>query len=144
MQHFFPPHKEFPQKELIPGSEHSLYNLIQIDSDVEERFVKSRLQIDDKKGNIVSYFKFPSDFKIHIPKVILNYNPDWGIIRIDKAGNKTLHLVRETKGNIDADTLRFPNERRKILCAQKHFKALGVSYRQITDKDEEWWLDDTE
>jgi type III restriction enzyme len=144
MQHFFPPQKEFPQKELIPGSEHSLYNQIQIDSDVEECFVKNRLQSDDKKGNLIGYFKFPSDFKIHIPKVILNYNPDWGIIRLDKAGNKTLHLVRETKGNIDAGKLRFPNERRKILCAKKHFKVLGVSYRQITDKDEEWWLDDKE
>ena len=88
------------------------------------------------------YFKFPSDFKIRIPKVILNYNPDWGIVRIDKKSNKTLHLVRETKGNIDADKLRFPNERRKIQCAEKHFKTLGVNYRQITDKTTEWWLDD--
>jgi len=98
----------------------------------------------DKEGNVVCYFKFPSDFRIRIPKVILNYNPDWGIVRLDKNGNKTLHLVRETKGNIDADRLRFPNERRKIICAKKHFKALGVSYRQITDEVDEWWLDDGE
>jgi type III restriction enzyme len=142
MQHFFPPYKEFPQKELIQGSDHSLYNQIQVDSDVEERFVNNRLKPDDKKGNTICYFKFPTDFKIRIPKVILNYNPDWGIIRHDKQGNGTLHLVRETKGNVDAEKLRFPNEHRKILCAKKHFKALGVSYRQITDKEEEWWLDD--
>jgi len=49
--------------------------------------------------------------------------------------------VRETKGTIDAERLRFPNERRKITCAKKHFEALGVSYRQVTDKEEEWWLD---
>jgi type III restriction enzyme len=144
MQHFFPPNKEFPQKELIPGSNHSMYNQIQIDSDVEERFVNNRLKLDDKEGNVLCYFKFPTDFKIHIPKVILNYNPDWGIVRLDKDRNKTLHLVRETKGNIDTDKLRFPNEGRKILCAKKHFKALGVSYRQITDKEESWYLDESE
>jgi type III restriction enzyme len=142
MQGFFPPQKEYPQKELIPGSLNSLYDQIQIDSDVEERFVKKRLQMDDREGNIICYFKFPSDFKIKIPKVILNYNPDWGIIRIDKAGNRTLHLVRETKGSIDAGRLRFPNERRKILCAQKHFKALGVSYRQVSDTTDDWYLDE--
>jgi len=140
MQHFFPPNKEFPQKELVQGSANSLYDHIQVDSEVEERFVNNRLRIDDNNGNILCYFKFPSDFKIRIPKVILNYNPDWGIVRIDKKENKTLHLVRETKGSIDADKLRFPNERRKIQCAQKHFKTLGVNYRQITDKIEEWWL----
>jgi len=143
MQQFFPPSKEFPQKELIQGSDHSLYDQVQVDSDVEMRFVNKRLKPDDKEGNVVCYFKFPSDFKIHIPKVILNYNPDWGIVRLDKVGNKTLHLVRETKGNINADKLRFPNERRKIICAQKHFRALGVSYRQITDQENEWWLDGT-
>jgi len=141
MQEYFPPEKEFPQKELIPGSAHSLYDQIQIDSDVEQRFVENRLYPDDKEGNIIGYFKFPTDFKIHIPKVILNYNPDWGIIRIDKESKKTLHLVRETKGNINIDKLRFPNERRKILCAEKHFKALGISYKHITDEVKEWWLD---
>jgi len=50
-------------------------------------------------------------------------------------------LVRETKGNIDPSKLRFSNEWRKILCAKKHFKVLGVSYRQITDKTNQWWLD---
>ena len=141
MQGYFPPKKEFPQKELIPGSKNSLYDQIQIDSGVEERFVKNKLQPDDHEGNIFSYFKFPSDFKIRIPKVILNYNPDWGIIRLDKSGGKTLHLVRETKGTIDDEKLQFPNERRKIACAKKHFKALGVSYRQITDVTEKWWED---
>jgi len=141
LERYFPSNKEFPQKELIQGSEHSLYDRVQIDSDVEKRFVKNRLEPDDKKGNVVCYFKFPSDFKIRIPKVILNYNPDWGIVRLDKKGNKILHLVRETKGTIDAERLRFPNERRKITCAKKHFEALGVSYRQVTDKEEEWWLD---
>jgi len=144
MQHFFPEEKEYPQKELVKGSANSLYDQIQVDSEVEERFVEKQLRVDDDKGNILCYFKFPSDFKIRIPKVILNYNPDWGIVRIDRKENKTLHLVRETKGNIDADRLRFPNERRKIQCAQKHFKTLGVSYRQITDKTTEWWLDETE
>jgi len=144
IQDYFPSEKEFPQKELISGSDHSLYNQIQIDSDVEKNFVEKRLHVDDRDGNIACYFKFPSGFKIHIPKVILNYNPDWGIIRLDKNKHKTLHLVRETKGNADAAKLRFPNERRKILCAKKHFNALGVSYRQITDKEDDWWEEERE
>ena len=115
--------------------------MVRIDSDVEDRFVKKRLKDDDKEGNLLCYFKFPADFKIDIPKVIHRYNPDWGIIRLDKKGGKTLYLVRETKGNIDAERLRFPNERRKLACATKHFKALGVSYRQITDATDEWWPD---
>jgi len=49
MQHFFPPSKEFPQKELIEASGHSLYNQVQVDSDVEERFVNKRLKPDDKE-----------------------------------------------------------------------------------------------
>jgi len=43
------------------------YDQIQIDSDIERRFVEFRLNEDD---NIVCYFKFPSKFKINIPKII--------------------------------------------------------------------------
>jgi len=141
MEEYFPREKSFAQKELVNGSDHSLYDFIQVDSEVEERFVNVRLRKDDIDGNIRCYFKFPSNFKIEIPKVILNYNPDWGIIRIDNEENKTLHLVRETKGTEDHDKLRFPNEWRKIQCAIKHFKTLGISYRQITDKTDKWWLE---
>jgi type III restriction enzyme len=135
----FPAHRRFPQKELIKGSKSSLYDQVQVDSDVEMRFVQNRLQEQDEKGKIVCYFKFPNTFKVSIPRIIGNYNPDWGIIRLDDNGNPTLRLVRETKGNTDITKLRFTNEGRKIECAEKHFRTIGVNYRTVDDKVEKWW-----
>jgi type III restriction enzyme len=132
----FPAEKEFPQKELVEGSKASLYNQMQVDSDVEERFVRLKLNDDDK---VVFYFKFPPTFKIDFPRVIGDYNPDWGIARY-KDGKILLELVRETKGGENLDLLRFPHEARKIRCAQKVFTALGVDYRVVTDHTADWWL----
>ncbi|MCL2137923.1 MAG: DEAD/DEAH box helicase family protein [Treponema sp.] len=138
MEDYFPEIKPFNQRELIEGSEHSLYDFIQKDSVVEENFVKERLYVDDTNGQIKCYFKFPANFKIRIPKIIGNYNPDWGIVRVLADGKTTIQLVRETKGNIDPKKLRFANEGRKIMCAQKHFDALGINYRQVTDKTDDY------
>lgn len=136
----FPKTKKYPQKELIEATTHSLYDVIQVDSDVERRFVENRLKIDDEEGNIVAYFKFPNSFKIHMPKIIGNYVPDWGIIRKDESGNYKLQLVRETKGTMNPNLLQFPTEKRKIDCAKKHFKTIGVDYRQIDEKIPNWWM----
>lgn len=136
----FPEEKEFPQKELVEGSDASLYNQMQVDSDVEERFVKFKLN-DDKK--VLFYFKFPPTFKIDFPRVIGDYNPDWGIARY-KDGKILLELVRETKGGTDIDKLRFSHEARKIRCAQKAFTALGVDYRVVTDTTADWWEPEVE
>lgn len=137
----FPAEKDFPQRELIPGSDHSLYDQIQTDSDVERNFVQFRVQEDDKNGNVVCYFKFPANFKIRIPKIIGNYNPDWGIIRFEEDGNAKVQLVRETKGSMNSNLLQFPNEKRKIDCAKKHFKTIGIKYRQVNDKIVSYWED---
>ncbi len=131
----FPAEKEFPQKELIEGSAASLYDHVQVDSDVEERFVRLKLNDDDK---VAFYFKFPPTFKIDFPRIIGDYNPDWGIARY-KDGKILLELVRETKGGENLDLLRFPHEARKIRCAQKVFTALGVDYRVVTDNTADWW-----
>lgn len=136
----FPPEKEYPQKELVDGSQASLYNQMQVDSDVEERFVKLKLNEDDK---VLFYFKFPPTFKIDFPRIIGDYNPDWGIARY-KDGKVLLELVRETKGGTNIDLLRFPHEARKIRCAQKAFTALGVDYRVVTDTTADWWESEVE
>lgn len=136
----FPPEKEFPQKELVEGSQASLYDQVQVDSDVEERFVKLKLNDDDK---VLFYFKFPSTFKIDFPRIIGDYNPDWGIARY-KDGKILLELIRETKGGTNIDLLRFPHEARKIRCAQKAFTALGVDYRVVTDTTADWWESEVE
>ncbi|MFZ5517678.1 MAG: DEAD/DEAH box helicase family protein [Candidatus Zhuqueibacterota bacterium] len=132
----FPPSQKFPQKELIAGTDWSLYDHVQIDSDVEKRFVQHRLNEDD---NIVCYFKFPYKFKINLPKIIGNYNPDWGIIRWDDEHRLTLELVRETKGQKDYNLLQYQHEPRKIKCAEKHFKAIRVDYKHIDDSVVYWW-----
>ena len=126
---------EFPQRELIEASAKSLYDKIQIDSDVEERFVNNRLKEDEQ---ILFYFKFPALFKVNFPKVIGNYNPDWGIARY-RDGKVLIELVRETKGSEETAGLQFPSEKRKITCAQKRFKAVGIDYRVVSDKTADWW-----
>ena len=133
----FPKEIKHVQREMIPGNDVSLYNKVQIDSDVEESFVSNRL---NKDYQVVFYFKFPSKFRIDFPKIIGNYNPDWGIVRKSNDEKYTLQLVRETKGTTDINKLRFPHEKRKVRCAKKHFEALNIDYRAIDDKVVNWWL----
>lgn len=131
----FPPTRSFPQKELIEAGEHGLYDFVQQDSDVEVRFVNDRLRRDD---GILFYFKFPPAFKVSLPRIIGNYNPDWGIVRRSDDGRVTLELVRETKGSPDTAKLQFSHEARKITSAEKHFAALGIDYRHITPDTPDW------
>lgn len=131
----FPPTKRFTQKELIDAGETGLYDRVQKDSDVEERFV-AKLRNDRR---VELYFKFPPAFRVGLPRIIGNYNPDWGIVRRGEDGSATLHLVRETKGSEDVKALRFSHEKRKIACAKKYFELSGVDYRVITDATPEWW-----
>ena len=136
----FPEQRKYPQKELIDGSNWSLYDQVQIDSDIERQFVQYKLNEDDK---VVCFFKFPNQFKISLPKIIGNYNPDWGIIRWDDQQKFKLELVRETKGNVNPNLLQFPNEKRKIDCAIKHFSLTNVDYKQIKGDELTWWINKT-
>jgi len=88
---------------------------------------------------VIGYFKFPPVYKIDFPKVIGNYNPDWGILRYDDDGQVVLKLVRETKGREDPSMLRFSNERRKINAAKKHFNEVGLDYRVVDDENPLWY-----
>lgn len=135
-EELFPESRKFPQKELIDGANWSLYDQVQIDSDIEKKFVQYKLNEDDK---IVCFFKFPNKFKINIPKIIGNYNPDWGIIRLSEDGKFKLELVRETKGHTNPNLLQFPNEKRKIDCATKHFKLSEIDYKQIKGDEVKWY-----
>lgn len=139
LEEIFPKEKKYPQKELLEGTTNSLYSAVQIDSEVEKKFVEQRLQVDDHNGKIILYFKFPNSFKVNVPKIIGNYVPDWGVVRLSEDGKYKLELVRETKGNIDPNLLQYPQEKRKIDCAKKHFAALGIDYRQVTADMPYWW-----
>jgi len=132
----FKPVKPFKPRGLIEASEKCLYNQIQTESGIEERFLLHRLNLDPK---LIFYFKFPDGFKLKLPKIIGDYIPDWGIGRYDDSGKVVLQLIRETKGSTDLDTLRFPSEKRKIICAKKHFDTIGIDYRPVKDDTPDWW-----
>ena len=125
-------------KEMIPSweqyvipSERSIYDGTEYDSDVERRFVQDL----ERLPQVYMYFKLPSWFTITTP--VGTYNPDWAIVWDEGEGivkdpkKLKLYLVRETKGTTDLNALR-PDERRKILCAKRHFgEALGVDYKVV-------------
>lgn len=107
----FPEMVKQPQRELIEAGKAGLYDKIQVDSDVEREFIENLIKPDVEKDNTILYFKFPPKFKILLPKIIGNYNPDWAIVRRYN-GKLKLELVRETKGGVKLEDLRFPQEKR--------------------------------
>ena len=135
----FPERRPYPQKEVIEAGPHGLYDLVQKDSDVERRYV----EVIRREGDaIVFYFKFPPKFKVDLPDLIGNYNPDWGVARIQRNGDVQVQtFVHETKGTTELGRLQFPHERRKIRCAQKYFATIGVSYLTIDPATISGWWD---
>ena len=134
LEDLYPPVQVFIRAK-FQEADRALYDWIQLDSGVESCFLQ-RLKADPK---IVFFFKFPANFKIALPKQIGNYNPDWGLVRYDHGDQKAqLYLIRETKGGNDLATLRFPHEKRKIICAMKYFAELGVDYN-FTSGEGNWW-----
>ena len=112
-------------------SEHSVYDHIVYDSEVEKNFAESL----EKDPEVILYAKLPGWFKINTP--LGGYNPDWAILlRDNEDGRKKMYFVLETKGNIDSDSLR-PSELAKIRCGKKHFKALdsGVEFTAADNYD---------
>ena len=136
----FPEFEVYSQNELVDinNVDRTIYEKVQFDSDVEKNFVNRLDTCDEHSGNVQLYFKFPPKYKIKLPKIIGNYNPDWAIVRRDEQ-NVQIEIVRETKGTEDLNNLPHSNEKRKIICAQKHFKSVGLEYKVVDDKDDNWW-----
>ncbi len=123
------------QEYLIPA-EHSVYDHVPFESEIEKAFVDGLDQRDDVK----LYLKLPGWFTVDTP--IGTYNPDWAIVMEPRdehgqpTGEQLLYLVRETKDTTDLDKLH-PDEARKIRCGERHFKgALGVDYKVVTNARE--------
>lgn len=137
LDEYFKPIEKLPVGEILSGTHNiSLYDKVHAEFGPEKEFVTRYLNNDPQ---IICYFKFPGKFKIPLPTIIGNYNPDWGVIRQDSSGNKTLELVRETKGG-PVETLQYSNESRKIKCAEKYFEKLEVDYKTIwPDVFANWW-----
>ena len=148
VESLFPVMEEYSKDELADGKEgRTIYEKIQVDSGVERNFVDTLNNSDEKTGGVALYFKFPPKYKINLPHMIGNYNPDWAIVRRNE-NSKQLELVRETKGTNDLTNLWHSNEARKIICAQKHFKAVGLDYRFIDGNNPnttslKWWDEDS-
>ena len=123
-------------KEYLIPAKHSLYDHVLFDSDVERQFVEDL----ERLKKVKFYLKLPSFFTVPTP--IGEYNPDWAIViephdaHGRPTGEQMLYLVRETKSTTNLDELR-PDEKRKILCGEQHFKdALNVDYKVVKSADE--------
>ncbi len=105
---------------------HSLYEYVVYESEVEKEFAKKL----DQREDIRLFVKLPGWFEIDTP--VGKYNPDWAIIKHD---DQTLYFVRETKSTKDFMKLR-TSEADKIRCGQKHFETLGASFSVVVSADE--------
>ena len=106
--------------------DHSVYEYVVYDSEVEREFAKKL----DSREDIKLFVKLPGWFEIDTP--VGKYNPDWAILKHD---DQTLYLVRETKGTKDFLKLR-TSEADKVRCGQKHFEELGVPFSVVVTADE--------
>ena len=106
--------------------EHSLYDYVAYDSEIEREFARKL----DEREDIKLFVKLPSWFQIDTP--VRKYNPDWAIV---KQNGETLYLVRETKGTRDVFNLR-TTEADKLRCGKKHFETLGVPFDVVKSPDE--------
>lgn len=141
LEELFPVTKSYPQRELIPAGDRGLYDQMQVDSDVERNFINGNLV---SQSDVLFYFKFPPKFKINLPKIINNYNPDWGIVRQPDGTVQNYEIVIETKGGADIARLRFASEGWKIRCAMRFFAELGIRYRHVDGNTFTWAMFDAE
>ena len=115
--------KLFEDKELyrylndlyeVKKPEKTVYDYIEVDSNIEREFAKACEERDDIKF----YFKLPGWFFIDTP--IGKYNPDWALVH---EGDKKVYFVAETKGTDDInDPCLSAGERHKIKCGKRHFE----------------------
>ncbi len=140
LDELFPPTDTKAQEKLLPAGKNSIYNQVQYDSNVEQNFINNRLK---DREEVIFYFKFPRLYCVDFPNIVKDYNPDWGVFYYDVDRKVNLKLIRETKGTLKKEDLRFESEKRKLVCAEKYYKTLGMSYRHITDEIETWYLDES-
>ncbi len=115
-----------------PTPQRGVYDHAICDSEtVEKPFARAA----DANAEVVCFLKLPADYKIPTP--IGDYEPDWGIV-MKRTNLRTgtaddYYFVVETKGTNELNDQRAltEDERYKILCAQKHFAALGVELNYV-------------
>lgn len=106
-----------------------VFDKMLIDSDVERKFAIGA----DHDDELVCFLKLPSYYKIPTP--IGEYEPDFGIVmkrkQLRDGKESEFYFVIETKGTNDINDKKALKESEvyKILCAVKHFNALGVDVK---------------
>ncbi|MEO5928251.1 MAG: DEAD/DEAH box helicase family protein [Patescibacteria group bacterium] len=113
-------------KDSVEPINHSIYDAIVYDSEVEQKFAVDL----DRDERIKLFIKLPGWFKIETP--VGGYNPDWAIVtaKRDLRGNEDrekVYFVIETKGGTNLRA----SERAKIDSAKKHFEVIAVNYKEI-------------
>ena len=106
--------------------DHSLYEYVVYDSEIEREFAHKL----DQREDIKLFVKLPSWFEIDTP--VGKYNPDWAIVKHD---GQAMYMVRETKGTKDFLKLR-TSEADKVRCGQRHFEAIGVPFAVAVTAEE--------
>lgn len=105
---------------------HSVYERVVWDSEVERKFAEQL----DQREDIKLFVKLPRWFEVDTP--LGAYNPDWAILKED---GQALYLARETKGTRDFLKLR-TEEAAKVRCGKRHFDAIGVDFKVAVTADE--------
>ena len=106
-----------------------VFDKMLIDSDVERKFAVGA----DRDDELICFLKLPSYYKIPTP--IGEYEPDFGIVmkrkQLKDGKESEFYFVIETKGTNDINDKKALKESEvyKILCAVKHFNALGVDVK---------------
>jgi type III restriction enzyme len=121
--------KNIDEKGYIDTPKRGVFDKMLIDSDMERKFAIGA-DLDDE---LVCFLKLPSYYKIPTP--IGEYEPDFGIVmkrkQLRDGKESEFYFVIETKGTNDINDKKALKESEvyKILCAIKHFQALGVEVK---------------
>lgn len=112
-------------QDVIPTPNRGLYDHVICDSNIELNFAE-----DLDQQNVVRVFvKLPSAYKIPMP-FGGTYNPDFALMiqkknLDDPEKDGDFYFTVETKGTAEYEKLK-EEEKLKILCAVKHFEAIGL------------------
>ena len=110
----------------VKNEDKALYDFIEFDSKVEQRFAADL----DANERVRLFMKLPDWFRIDTP--IGPYNPDWAFVAGDAGAEERLYFVRETKSSLLEEDRRY-KENQKIECGLRHFKTLGVDFKDVAD-----------
>lgn len=125
--------KPAPQSGVAPAPDGgaNLFDHVDYDSHVERHFAE---QLENETDRIKLFSKLPRRVKVKTP--VGEYSPDWAIV-CDENGTERLYLVRETRGTLNLDDLKW-DEAMRIRFAKKHFEVAPsgeVNFNYTTDKD---------